>query len=382
MAEKRDYYEVLGIQKGASKDEIASAYRKMAKKYHPDINKDPDAPKKFEEIQEAYDVLKDDNKRAQYDQFGFAAFGQGGSTGGAGNPFGGGFSNQGFGDVDLGDIFSSFFGGGATGGRRSSSRGGASKGEDSLYRVRISLMDAINGKKISIPVSYYEVCPNCKGLGADSPSDIENCPYCGGSGTIRSQQRTIFGVMESQSSCPHCGGTGKHIRNKCHVCGGEGYNRIKKDLMVNIPSGISSGQQIRVSGKGGKGANGGPCGDLYVEVVVQEHDYFKRDGDDIHMDIPLSFVDCALGKQIDVPTVYGEETIIVPKGTQPDQILKLKGKGIKNLRTQKPGDMYLHIKVKTPSRLNKKQEDILKQFQDATKGEDSIYENWNKSFKK
>ena len=379
MAEKRDYYEVLGVSKSASKDEIRSAYRTLAKKYHPDLNKDPDAPKKFEEVQEAYDVLNDDNKRRQYDQFGFAAFGQGGSTGGAGNPFGEGFSSQGFGDVDLGDIFSSFFGGGP---RRSSRSSGPQKGDDSLYRVRIAFMDAVNGKTIVVPVNYDEPCEHCHGSGAQSSSDIETCPYCGGRGTISQQQRTIFGVMETQTTCNHCGGSGKIIKNKCSSCGGAGYKRIHKDLDVKIPAGINNGQQIRVQGKGQRGRNGGPNGDLYVEVLVSQHQYFVRDGNDIHMDVPLSFVDCALGTEIDIPTVYGEVSVKVPEGTQPDQILKLKGRGIKDLRTQKPGDMYVHVKVKTPSGLTRGQKDLLNEFRKQQGKEESLYAKWRKNFKK
>lgn len=380
-AEKRDYYEVLGVSKTASKDEIKSAYRKLAKQYHPDLNKSPDAPKKFEEVQEAYDVLFDDNKRRQYDQFGMAAFSQGGSTGGGGNPFGEGFSSQGFGDVDLNDIFSSFFGGGGSS-RGQRAQSGPAKGDDSLYRVRISFMDAIAGKLISIPVTYDEPCEHCHGSGAESSSDIETCSYCGGSGYVTSNQRTIFGTMQTQSACPHCGGTGKTVRKSCHVCGGRGYERVHKDLSVNIPAGIANGQQIRVSGKGQRGLNGGPNGDLYVEVLVSDHEYFKRDGNDIHLDVPLSFVDCTLGKKIDIPTVYGEVTVEVPEGTQPDQILKLRGRGVKDLRNQKPGDMYIHIKVKTPTKLSKQQKSLLNEFSAQTSESDSAYAKWKQKFRK
>lgn len=372
MAEKRDYYEVLGVSKTATKDEIKSAYRKLAKTYHPDLNHSPDAPKKFEEVQEAYDVLYDDNKRKQYDQFGMAAFQQGGSTGGTGNPFsGGGFSSEGFGDVDLGDIFASFFGGG--GQRRQRASNGPSKGEDTLYRVRINFMDAVNGRHISVPLTFDEPCSHCGGSGAESPSDIQTCPDCGGSGTVRTRQQTIFGVMESEGACPRCHGSGKIIRKKCSVCGGTGYNRTHKDLDVNIPAGINNGQQIRVTGKGQRGQNGGPNGDLYVEVEVQSDPTFRRDGNDVHVDIPLSFVDCALGIQAEAQTVYGAVTVDIPAGTQPDQVLKLRGKGIKDLRSGKPGDEFLHIKVKTPSNLTKSQKDLLAQFK---KEEDDKGKKW------
>lgn len=375
--EKRDYYEVLGVSKTATKDEIKSAYRKLAKKYHPDINHDPDAPEKFKEVTEAYEVLGDDQKRAQYDQMGFAAFEQGGA--GGGDPFGGmGGGFGGFGDIN--DIFSSFFGGGAARGGRAET--GPQKGEDSLMRVRISFMDAVNGTKIKIPVNYDEPCENCHGTGAESPSDLETCPHCGGSGVVLTQRRTILGVVQQQSSCPHCGGSGKIIRNKCHACGGSGYNRVHRDVEVNVPSGINAGQQIRVTGKGRKGLNGGPNGDLYVEVLVQDHAFFKRDGNDIHIDVPLSFIDCALGKKIDVPTVYGEATVMIPEGTQPDQILRLKGQGVKDLRTQKPGDEYVHIKVQTPTKLSRTQKDLLGEFQKQVSSKEDPYTKWKSRFSK
>ncbi|MCI2111324.1 MAG: molecular chaperone DnaJ [Bacilli bacterium] len=359
---KRDYYEVLGVNKSASKDEIKSAYRKLAKKYHPDLNKSPDAPKKFEEIQEAYDVLYDDNKRKMYDQYGMAAFEQGASTGGAGNPFaGGGFSSQGFGDVDLNDIFASFFGGG--GQQRARSDGSPAKGEDTLYRVKIDFMAAIAGRHVSIPITYDEPCPHCHGTGAESPSDVSTCPACGGTGYVRQRRQTIFGMMESEGVCPRCHGTGKVVGKSCHICGGSGYTRVHKDLDVNIPAGINNGQQIRVSGKGQRGVNGGPNGDLYVEVIVQPSDTFRREGNDIHIDVTLSFVDCALGTSIDVPTVYGIVTMDVPSGTQPNQILKLRERGVKDLRSGRPGSEFVHIQVKTPTNLTEGEKTLLKEFQ-------------------
>lgn len=376
MATKRDYYEVLGVSKNASKDDIKSAYRKLAKQYHPDLNKSPDAPKKFEEIQEAYDVLYDDNKRKNYDQYGMAAFEQGASTGGAGNPFaGGGFQGQGFGDVDLNDIFSSFFGGGGT--RRSRSNGEPQKGDDTLYRVKIDFLSAIAGRHVTIPVTYDEPCPSCHGTGAENPEDIDTCPDCGGAGYVRTRQQTIFGVMESEGVCPRCHGTGKIVRRPCNVCGGSGYTRVHKDLDVNIPAGINNGQQIRVAGKGQRGVNGGPNGDLYVEVLVQPSDIFKRDGNDIHIDVPLSFVDCALGTSIDVQTVYGPVTMDVPSGTQPDQVLKLRERGVKDLRTGKPGSQFVHIQVKTPTNLTESQKTLLKEFQQQEKDKkDSPFQRW------
>ena len=377
---KRDFYEVLGVSKSASKDEIKSAYRKLAKKYHPDINHDADAPEKFKEVQEAYDILYDDKKRQMYDQFGMAAFENGGSTGGAGNPFqGGGFSSQGFGGVDLGDIFNSFFGGGST---RSSQNYGPQRGNDTLSRVRISFMDAINGKTITMPITYDENCSTCGGTGAKTSNDIKTCPDCGGRGYIRTQQRTIFGVMENQTTCPKCGGTGKIITDKCPDCGGKGYKRVKKDMDVNIPAGINSGQQLRVAGKGERGVNGGPNGDLFLEIIVSPHQYFTRDGNDIHIEIPLDFIDAILGVKIDIATVYGDCEVQIPAGTQPNQIIRLKGRGVKDLRKGTPGDEYVHIKLQTPTKISKEQRKLLEEYKKSeTKGE-SFFEKFKKAFKK
>lgn len=377
---KRDFYEVLGINKTATKDEIKSAYRKLAKKYHPDINHDPDAPEKFKEVQEAYDILYDDKKRQMYDQFGMAAFEQGASTGGAGNPFqGGGFSSQGFGGVDLGDIFSSFFGGGA---RRAGANVGPRRGDDTAQRVRIDFMDAIMGKKILVPVSYDERCDACGGTGAKTPNDVHTCDQCGGKGYINTTQRTIFGVVDSQSVCPKCGGSGKIVTDKCPKCGGKGYIHIKRNLEVNVPAGINAGQQILIKGKGERGINGGDNGDLYLEIVIIPHKYFRRDGNDIHIDIPISFVDATLGKTIDVPTVYGDVEVNIPAGTQPNQILRLKGRGIKDMRKGTPGDEYIHIIVSTPKKISSEQKKLLEEFQAKEKKGDSIFDKFKDAFRR
>lgn len=378
MANK-DYYATLGVSKSASKDEIKAAYRKLAKKYHPDLNKEPGAEQKFKEVQEAYDILYDDQKRQTYDQFGSAAFEQGSSTGGYGNPFaGGGFSSQGFGGVDLGDIFSSFFGGGPS--RRQQSFG-PQRGDDTLQRIRVQFMDAINGRKVKVPVSYDEMCTSCHGTGAKNGTDLKTCPKCNGRGYVKTQQRTLFGVMEGQSVCPDCGGSGKIVTNPCPDCGGKGYKHIKRDMEVNIPAGINQGQQIVVRGKGGRGLNGGPNGDLYLEIIIVPHQYFKRDGNDIHLDVPISVVDAMLGKKIDVPTVYGEVEVEIPAGTQPNQILRLKGRGIKDMRRGTPGDQYLHMVIKTPTKLSKKQRELLQQFQAEENPSDSLFEKFKRAFK-
>lgn len=376
---KRDFYEVLGLSKGASKDEIKSSYRKLAKKYHPDINKEPGAEEKFKEVQEAYDVLYDDKKRQMYDQFGMAAFEQGASTGGNGNPFqNGGFSSQGFGDVDLGDIFSSFFGGGS---RQKKQSFGPQRGDDTLQRIRIPFMDAILGKKVLVPVEYDEKCSKCGGTGAKSPEFIKTCSHCGGKGYIRTQQRTLFGVMEGQQVCPTCGGTGKIISEKCPECGGKGHKHIKRDMEVNIPAGINAGQQIVVRGKGEVGKNGGENGDLYLEIVIIPHAFFKRDGNDIHLNVPISFIDAILGKKIDVPTVYGTVETTIPAGTQPNQIIRLKGRGIKDMRRGTPGDEYIHVIVKTPTKISKEQKELLEKYQEKESKSDSLFEKFKNSFR-
>jgi len=378
MATKRDYYEVLGLKKGASKDEIKASYRRLAKKYHPDINKEPGAEAKFKEVQEAYDVLYDDTKRSTYDQFGHAAFEQGASAGG--NPFqGGGFSGAGFGDINIGDIFNSFMGGGT---RQRSDPNASRRGEDTLMRLRIEFMDAIKGRKYAIPVSYDETCGKCGGTGARSHSDIHTCSNCHGNGFVRTQQRTLFGMMEGQTTCQVCGGSGKVIDAKCDSCGGKGYVRVKREIDINVPSGINSGQQIRIAGKGSRGTNGGVNGDLFIEIIINAHPHFKRDGNNIHITIPISFIDAALGTTIEVPTVYGDVEVKIPPGTQPDNILKLKGKGIKDMRSGNPGDQFVHLDIKTPVALSKRQKELLETYRSDEVSGDSTFAKFRKSFRK
>lgn len=373
MASKRDFYDVLGLSKNASKDDIKSAYRKLAKQFHPDINKAADAETKFKEVQEAYDILYDDQKRQAYDQFGHAAFDQ--QAGG--NPFqGGGFS--GFQDVDLGDIFGSFFGGGQ---RRQRQPQGPSRGADTQMRLRIDFMDAINGKKLTIPIQYDESCLTCAGSGARSSSDFETCKQCSGTGRQRVRQRTILGMMETEAVCDQCQGRGKKIKVVCPTCSGKGYSHVKTDIEVNIPAGINAGQQIRISGKGERGELGGQNGDLYLEIAINKHPHFNREGNDIHLEIPISFVDATLGVTIDIPTVYGEVAMTIPAGTQPDKVLKIKGKGVKDLRGHTPGDQYIHLKIETPTNLSKKQKDLLDQFRNEDNQSDTIYKKFKKFFR-
>ena len=377
MASKNDYYETLGVSKSASKDEIKSAYRKLAKKYHPD-NKETGNEAKFKEVQEAYDILYDDKKRSTYDQFGHAAFEQGGGGAGGGNPFSGfGFGEDG---VDLGDIFSSFFGGGSR--RNSGASAGPRKGNDSLIRVKVDFMDTITGRDIEIPVEIDEKCPRCNGTGAKDPSSVKTCPHCHGTGYVRVQRRSIFGVVEQQEVCPQCGGKGKIITDKCPDCNGQGYIHKRKNVKVHILAGINNGQQIRVTGMGERGINGGENGDLYVEIVVKPHKYFIREGNDIKLEIPLDFVDAILGTTIDVPTVYGDVQVTIPAGTQPNTVLRLKGQGVKDLRTGKPGDQYIKVIIQMPTSLTKDQRELLEKYKDKQKDGDNIFKRFQKIFKK
>ena len=317
MADKRDYYEVLGISKGASEDEIKKAYRKLAKQYHPDVNKAPDAEAKFKEINEAYEVLSDPQKKAAYDQFGHAGmdgFGQGGYSSGFG----------GMNMDDLGDIFSDFFGGmggfsgfNFGGSSSSSRRSGPIKGDNRYMSMEIEFLDAVHGVDKMINLSVDKTCTYCDGSGAATRSDIETCPTCRGSGRVMRQSRTPFGVVQQQSVCPDCKGSGKRIKKICPHCSGRGYNSVKEQVEVTIPAGISSGQQVRLAGYGERGENGGPNGDLYIEIRVRPHKYFTREGNNIHISVPISAVDATLGTTVDIPTAYGDVELSIPAGTQP-----------------------------------------------------------------
>lgn len=361
MASKRDYYETLGVSKGASIDDIKKSYRKLAKQYHPDINKDPGAVEKFKEIQEAYDILSDDKKRQLYDQFGHAgvdpnaAGGQGGF---------GGFGNFGDFGVDLGDIFSSFFGGGSA---RRTTRTGPRQGADRFIKLKIDFLDAIFGKKKDITLNLDTMCDHCNGSGGQSPSDVTTCSRCNGSGVVIQRQNAGFTVFQTQRECPDCQGSGKTIKNKCNKCNGEGYTSKRTTLEVNIPAGINSGQQLRMSGRGERGENGGPNGDLYIEIVVGKHPVFEREGKDINITIPISVVDATLGSKIDVPTVHGTVEMEVPAGTQNGQIFKLKNKGVKDMRSDNYGDQYVKIDVKIPTRLSKQERDLYNQLREQEK---------------
>ncbi|MBQ7789394.1 MAG: molecular chaperone DnaJ [Clostridia bacterium] len=358
MADKQDYYETLGINKSASADEIKKAYRQMAKKYHPDMNPgDKNAEQKFKEVNEAYAVLSDDDKKAKYDQFGHAAFEQGGAGYG-----GGGFS--GFGDFgfDVGDIFSSFFGGGT----RSNQRANAPvDGDDIVVRIVIDFEEAAFGCKKEISFARIQKCGECSGTGAEKGSGVEKCSKCSGTGTVRVQQRTAFGVMQSTRSCPDCSGTGKIIKKPCSNCKGKGLIKINKKLEVTIPAGIDDGQRIALRSQGNEGKNGGYPGDLIIQVSVRPHQIFERDGNDLYCDVPITFAEAALGASIKIPTLDGEIEYKIPEGTQTGTIFTIKQKGIVSLNSKNKGNLYVKAVVETPRNLTKEQKEILRSFAES-----------------
>ena len=363
MAEqKRDYYEVFGLTKSASTDEIKKAYRTLAKKYHPDLNKAADAAEKFKEVQEAYEVLSDPEKKNRYDQYGFAGVDENYSNGFNFN----GFSSGGF--DDLNDIFGSFFGSGFRGSQSSRTSNGPRRGQDKYMEMSIDFMDAVRGLSKTITLEVEEQCSQCLGSGARSKDDIKVCPKCNGRGRILRQQQTMFGIMQSESICPDCNGTGKKIERKCPNCHGQGYVKKKIEVEVNIPAGIQSGQQLRIAGKGDRGYNGGDNGDLYIEINVIDSKQFERDGNDIYVSVSISAVDATIGCSIDVPTVYGDVELDIPAGTQPNQKFRLKGKGMKDVRSNNYGDEYVIVNIKIPSSLSRDEKDLYNQLKTIESG--------------
>lgn len=352
VADKRDYYEVLGISKGASDDEIKKAYRKMAKKYHPDANpNNKEAEQKFKEVNEAYGVLSDAQKKAQYDQFGHAAFDQ---TAGGG---GGGFYGGGF---DMGDIFDMFGFGGGFGGSR---RNGPVRGSDVNVQVSVSFADAVFGTTKEISINMLDECDVCHGTGAKAGTHAETCKRCNGTGQERITKQSMFGMVQTVQTCSACGGTGKTIKDPCNSCHGRGKVRKEKKFEINIPKGIDTGQTIRLSGKGEPGERGGSNGDLLVTAFVQPDPYFTRKGMDVYCDVPISFVQAALGDEVTIRTLEGEQKITVKPGTQPETVIKLKGIGICNIRNNRvKGDQFITLKVKIPTSLTEHQKDLLRSF--------------------
>ena len=366
---KRDYYEVLGLTKGASEDEIKKAYRSLAKKYHPDINKEPGAEEKFKEINEAYDTLSDPDKKARYDQYGFEDPTQG-FGGGAG-----GFSG-GFGGFE--DIINSFFGGG----RRQSS--GPQQGADIEKKMEISFEDAVYGCKKKIRLSVDDECMQCGGTGAATKNDIKPCQKCGGRGRVVMRQQSIFGYTNVETACPDCRGKGKIITKKCPDCNGTGRVRRTKDVEITIPAGIQTGMSLRMEGYGQAGYNGGPNGDLYIQFICGEHKDFKRDGQDIYLTIPLSYSQMVLGDTIDVPTIDGNVSLKIPAGTQPGTKLRLRGKGTKNPKGGiGRGDQYVICNLIVPTSLSKEEKKAVEELSTYEKQtKKSPWENFKARFTK
>ncbi|WP_223591310.1 molecular chaperone DnaJ [Neobacillus bataviensis] len=375
---KRDYYEVLGVAKGASKDEIKKAYRKLSKKYHPDINKEPDAADKFKEIAEAYEVLSDDQKKAHYDQFGHTDPNQGFGGFGGGSDFGGGFGG-------FEDIFNTFFGGG--GGSRRRDPNAPRQGADLQYTMTISFEEAAFGKETDIEIPREETCGTCSGSGAKPGTNAETCKHCQGSGQLNVEQNTPFGRIVNRRTCHHCNGSGKEIKHKCSTCGGTGKVKKRKKIHVKIPAGIDDGQQLRMSGQGEAGINGGPAGDLYVVFHVRQHEFFERDGDDIYCEMPITFVQATLGDEIEVPTLHGKVKLKVPAGTQTGTRFRLKGKGVPNVRGYGVGDQHIQVRIITPTKLNDKQKQVLREFAEASgsapigEHEESFFSKVKRAFK-
>ncbi|GGA68747.1 molecular chaperone DnaJ [Ornithinibacillus halotolerans] len=371
---KRDYYEVLGVEKSATKEEIKKSYRKLARKYHPDVNKEPDAADKFKEVKEAYETLSNDQKRAQYDQFGHA-----GMNGGQG--FGGFGGAQDFGG--FGDIFDMFFGGG---GRRRDPNA-PQQGADLQYTMILDFEEAIFGKETEISIPNDEECATCHGSGAKPGTKPKTCTHCQGSGQLNTEQNTPFGRVVNRRVCHHCNGSGKIIPEKCTTCSGKGTVKKNKKIQINIPAGIDEGQQIRVAGKGEPGKNGGPSGDLYVVIKVRSHEFFTREGDNIFCELPLTFTQAALGDELEVPTVHGKVKLKIPAGTQTGRIFRLKGKGAPNVRGYGHGDQHIKVRVVTPTKLTERQKELLREFNDINgnnkteEQEDSLFQKFKKAFK-
>ena len=362
MADKRDYYEVLGLSKGASDDDIKKAYRRIAKECHPDLHPDDKAAEaKFKEANEAYAVLSDPDKKAKYDQFGFAGVDP--SYGAGGGGFTGDFGD--LGDI-FGDIFSGFgFGGFGGSASRGSTRSGPQRGESLRVRLAISFEEAAFGCQKEINVSRVDQCPDCKGTGCAPGTTAEVCPDCRGTGTVRTQQRTAFGVFQSTGACPKCSGSGKVIHSPCPKCRGNGSVRTQKKLSVSIPAGIDDGESISLRGQGNAGKNGGSAGDLLVTIQVRPSLVFQREGSNIYITTNLSFVQAALGTEIEVPTIDGDVSLTIPEGTQTGSVFRLRGKGVPILRGSGRGDQYVTVNLETPKNLSARQKELMRELADS-----------------
>ncbi|WP_069298455.1 molecular chaperone DnaJ [Neptunicoccus sediminis] len=369
---KRDYYDLLGVSKGASEQELKKAYRKKAMELHPDRNKDnPDAEAQFKEVNEAYDVLKDGDKKAAYDRYGHAAFeggmGGGGGRGGGFHPGGGADFGSAFSDV-FDDLFGDFMGGG---GRRGGGQR-ATRGSDLRYNLSITLEEAFTGKQQNVSVTTSVACETCDGSGAEGGAEPATCPTCSGMGKVRAQQ----GFFTVERSCPTCSGRGQIITNPCNTCSGSGLQQRERSLGVNIPAGVETGTRIRLAGEGEAGMRGGPTGDLYIFIEVQDHPIFERDGSNLFCRVPVSMTTAALGGEIEVPTIDGGKSRVkVPAGSQSGKQMRLRGKGMPALRSNQSGDLFLELAVETPVNLTSKQKELLREFEDLS--EDNSPESTN-----
>ena len=351
---KKDYYELLGVDRNASESDIKLAFRRLAKKYHPDVNKEPDAEAKFKEVQEAYAVLSDEGRRKQYDQFGHAAFD---NNGGGANGSYGGFDFSGF---DFGSIFDDLFDMGGFGfGNKSSSRSRSTKGADALVEMDVTFLEAALGCTKQIEITTTDKCEECDGLGG---SGEETCDYCHGSGTITEQQRTLFGSFLTKTTCPTCHGSGKTYQKICSSCKGKGYKKVTKNLDVKVPEGVNTGNRIRLSGYGEASKNNGPSGDLYIEFNVLKHDFYEREDNDVYLELPITIKEAILGCKKDIKTLTGLVTLTVPAGSESGDKHRLKNKGIKDVNYSSYGDMYIVIKVVTPKRLSREQKSLIEKL--------------------
>jgi molecular chaperone DnaJ len=349
---KRDYYEILGVSKSATDSEIKSSFRKLAKQYHPDVSKEPNAAEKFKEAQEAYAVLSDPDKRRQYDQFGHQAFANAGA-GGAGFDFSG---------FDFSDIFDDLFGGGGFSdffGGRAGSSNRAKKGRDSLMRMDITFEEAVFGTKKTINIDVMDSCEDCKGHGGHGE---KTCSTCHGSGYVTTEQRTLFGSFMTKTPCSTCHGSGKSYEKTCSKCHGSGKIKKNKDIEVKIPAGVNTGNQLRLSGKGEAGQNGGPNGDIYLEFVVEKHPIFNRDDNDIYLELPITITEAVLGCKKEIPTLYGNVKLSIPEGSSTNDRHRLKGKGVEDVQTGRKGDMYVVINIVIPNKISKEQKKIFEQL--------------------
>ena len=375
-SQKRDYYEVLGVSKGASDDEIKKAYKKMARQYHPDLNPDnKEAEEKFKEVNEAYEVLSDADKKSRYDQFGHAGVDPNFGAGGFGGGFDGGFD---FGD--LGDIFGSFFGGGFGGGGRRTNPNAPQRGESIRLSLTISFEEAAFGCEKSVTVERMEQCDTCHGNGCAAGTTPEVCPECRGSGVVQVRRQTPMGVFATSAPCSKCGGKGKIIHQPCGSCRGEGTVRKRRTIQASVPAGIDNGQTISIRGQGHAGKNGGPAGDLLVTITVRPHELFRREGTSVLCEAPITYAQAVLGAELEIPTIDGKVKYELPEGTQSGTTFRLKGKGIPSINGRGRGDQYVTVYIETPRNLNREQKEALKKFAE-TLGE-SNYEERKKFFKK